>query len=404
VSTALIVLPSGTYRAGAFVEAAHSMNLDVIIASDAATSLENERYLHIDLDDPRRSAEAIANSGHRVDAVIGVDDRSVMTAAMAAELIGVRHSAPAAVAATLNKAMLRRRLASHRVPQPAFELAAPHTDLVAIAEYVGTPVVLKPLSLSGGVGVIRVDHPLQAPPEAERIRRILAAAGENPNEPILVERYVPGEEVAVEGVVDAGRLTVLAIFDKPEQTSGPYFEETMLVTPSRLHPEVLNGIERITADAVRAIGLTEGPIHAELRIDGAQIAVIEVAARSIGGLCSKSLHFGLLGVTLERLLLRQALGLPIDSRRAQGASGVLMLPVPRTGLFTKVEGLTQAGAIPGITEITIAIPEGTPVRALPDTSRYVGFVFANSSSTDTVTKALRAAQGALRILIDEPAQ
>lgn len=395
----VIVLPSATYRAGAFIEAAHSMGLDVIIASDAPTSLENDRYLQIDLDTPRRAAEEIARAGHRVDAVIGVDDRSVMTAALAGELLGVRHNPPPAVAATVNKAMLRRALAAERVPQPAFELVSPETDVVAIAEHIGTPVVLKPLSLSGGVGVIRVDHPLQATSAAEQIWRILATVGKSPSEPILVERYQPGAEVSVEGLLTDGDLTVLAVFDKPEQTDGPFFEETMLVTPSSLAPEVVDAVVAVTTRAVAALGLIDGPIHAELRV-GESISVIEIAARSIGGLCSRSLHFGLLGVTLEELLLRHAIGVPVDAQREHAASGVYMLPVPRSGIFNGIDGLAAAAAVPGITETTISVPQGTVVRALPEMSRYVGFLFATGSSPDSVVASLRSARRSVTILID----
>jgi biotin carboxylase len=404
VQTAVIVIPSGTYRAAAFVEAARSLDLDLIIASDAPAAIENDRYLRIDLADPRASATAIAETGHPIDAVIAVDDRSVMTAAIAAELLNVRHNPPPAVATTLNKAMLRRALEAGHVPQPAFELSTPGTDIVALTEYVGTPVVLKPLSLSGGTGVIRVDHPLQSPMAEERIRRILAVAGRNPNEPILVERYQPGVEVAVEGLITDGSLNVLAMLDKPEQTEGPYFEETMLVTPSSLHPEVLEEVEAATARAIDAIGLREGPIHAEVRVDGAKVAIIEVAARSIGGLCSRALRFGLLGTTLEDLLLRHAVGLPADPRREQVASGVYMLPVPASGRFRGVEGLTNAGSVPGVSEVVITTPKGAEVMALPDPSRYLGFLFAAGSSPDSVVASLRTARDALRILIDEPAQ
>jgi biotin carboxylase len=404
VRTAVIVIPSGTYRAGAFVEAARSLDLDVIVASDASTTLPDDRYLRVDLTNPRAAATAIAELGRPIDAVIAVDDRSVMAAAIAAELLGVRHNPPPAVAATLNKAMLRRALEARNVPQPAFELATPSTDIVALTEYVGTPVVLKPLSLSGGAGVIRIDHPLQSPAAEERIRRVLAVAGRNPNEPILVERYQPGVEVAVEGLMTDGNLTVLATLDKPEQTDGPYFEETMLVTPSSLHPEVLEEVEAVTARAVYAIGLREGPVHAELRVDGPSVAIIEVAARSIGGLCSRSLHFGLLGTTLESLLLRHAVGLPVDPQREEIASGVYMLPVPVSGRFQGIEGLAAARGVRGISEVVVTVPRGARVASLPDVSRYLGFLFANGSSPDSVAASLRTARDALEILIDEPAQ
>jgi biotin carboxylase len=402
VSTAVIVLPSGTYRAEDFVEAARSLGVDLIVASDAEAAFEDDRYLHIDCADPRRSADIIVEAGdrHPIDAVIPVDDAGVMTAALAAELLGLRHNPPPAVAATLNKAMLRRALLHHEIPQPAFELATPASDVVALVEFVGTPVVLKPLSFTGGTGVIKVDHPLQAPIAADRIRRILAVAGKSPNEPILIERYQDGAEVTVEGLLVDGHLTVLALFDKPDQTAGPFFEETMLVTPSRLHPEIIEEIQVVASRAVSALGLREGPIHAEFRVDGSRVVVIEVAARSIGGLCSRSLHFGLLGTTLEHLLLRHALGMRIETRREELASGVLMVPVPRAGRFRTIGGVDAARVVPGITTVTVTAPTGTHVLPLPDASRYLGFLFATGPTPDSVETSLRTAQSRLEVVVD----
>lgn len=402
MSTAVIILPTGTYRAGDFIEAARSLGVGLIIASEERhTLLGDEGFIPIDCADPRRSAEAIVEAGdhHPIDAVIPVDDAGVMIAAIASEGLGLAHNPPAAVAATRNKAILRRALEEREVPQPAFELAAPSSDTVALAEFVGVPVVIKPLSLSASRGVIRVDHPLQVPPVVERIRRILAVAGRNPNEPILIERYIPGKEIILEGLLVKGVLSVLAFFDKPEPMRGPYFAETMLVTPSRLHPEILEEVETVTARAVQALGLREGPIHAELRIDGSRVAIIEVAARSIGGLCGRSLHFGLLGTTLENLLLRHALGLRLNTRREDIASGVLMIPVPSAGTLQTVDGLHAARDVTGITEVVITIPPGTYVIPVPDGARYLGFLFARADTPLEVETSLAAARSELEIVI-----
>ncbi len=402
VSTVVVILPTGTYRAGDFVEAGRSLGVDLIIASEERHALLGEGgFIPIDCADPRRSAAAIVEAGdrHPIDAVIPVDDAGVMIAAIASEELGLTHNPPAAVAATRNKAILRKVLEEREVPQPSYELAAPSSDTVALAEVVGTPVVIKPLSLSASRGVIRVDHPLQVPPVVERIRRILAVAGQNPNEPILIERYIPGKEIALEGLLFEGALDVLALFDKPEPMEGPYFAETMLVTPSRLHPEILEEVETVTARAVRALGLREGPIHAELRVDGNRVAIIEVAARSIGGLCGRSLHFGLLGATLVNLLLRHALGMHTNTRREDIASGVLMIPVPSAGTLQAVNGLGAARAVPRITEIAVTIPLGTYVIPLPDGARYLGFLFAKADTPLEVETSLVAARNELEIVI-----
>ncbi|NIA24204.1 MAG: ATP-grasp domain-containing protein [Gammaproteobacteria bacterium] len=402
MSTAVLILPTGTYRADDFIEAGRSLGVDLVIASEKRhASMSSEGFIHIDSRDLHRSAEAIVQAGDRrpINAVIPVDDAGAMIAAIASQGLGLAHNHPASVAATRNKAILRNVLNEHEVPQPTFELAAPSSDTVALAEVVGTPVVLKPLSLSGSRGVIRVDHPLQVPPVVERIRRILAVAGQNPNELVLIERYIPGREIVLEGLLVEGALRVLALFDKPEPMDGPYFAETMLVTPSRLHPEILEEVETVATRAVRALGLREGPIHAKLRIHGSRVAIIEVAARSIGGLRGRSLHFGLLGTTLEDLLLRHALGMRVNTHREDIASGVLAVPVPSAGTLRTVNGLDAARAVPGITEVAVTIPPGTYVIPLPDGARHLGFLFARAGTPLEVETSLAAARNELEIVI-----
>ncbi|MFQ5427061.1 MAG: ATP-grasp domain-containing protein, partial [Gaiellales bacterium] len=209
-------------------------------------------------------------------------------------------------------------------------------------------------------------------------------------------------EVAVEGMLRAGRLEVVAVFDKPDPLEGPYFEETIFVTPSRLPPDTLATVGDLTAAAVAALGLVEGPIHAELRVDGGRAWLLELAARSIGGLCARSLRFGL-GVSFEELILRRALGLPLDGlRREEAASGVMMLPIPRAGVLRQVDGQDEALAVAGVTGLELSIATGKPVRPLPEGDRYLGFLFASAETPDGVEQALRAAHSRLDIVIAEP--
>jgi biotin carboxylase len=241
--------------------------------------------------------------------------------------------------------------------------------------------------------VIRADTPRAAQAAADRIRAMLG----DPDAELLVEQFVPGEEVAVEGLLVDGRLEVLAVFDKPDPLDGPYFEETIYVTPSRKPAVVLDEVHRLTAQAAAALGLTEGPVHAELRIAGDQITVLELAARSIGGLCSRSLRFGL-GVSLEELILRHALGLPLDHmRREDLASGVMMLPIPHAGVLREVRGQDEARAVPGIAGLEISIARGRPVKPLPEGDRYLGFLFAKADTPEQVEQALRDAHARLDV-------
>ncbi|NNC39817.1 MAG: ATP-grasp domain-containing protein, partial [Acidimicrobiia bacterium] len=255
--------------------------------------------------------------------------------------------------------------------------------------------------LSASQGVIRVDSPSEAPAAAERIRRILITEGRSPGEPILVERFVPGVEVAVEGLLLDGHLEVLATFDKPDPLDGPFFEETMLITPSRLHPEMIEEVVRITERATAALELSEGPIHAELRVDGARVILLEVAARSVGGLCGRSLRFGLLGTSLENLILRRSLGMPVTGlRRERVASGVMMLPIPAEGTLRSVGGKEAALSVPGVTDLEISIHPGEKIRKLPEGNRYLGFLFAKGDTPQAVEGSLREGGAKLDFVID----
>ena len=210
--------------------------------------------------------------------------------------------------------------------------------------------------------------------------------------------------MAVEGLLRGGALEILAVFDKPDPLEGPYFEETIYVTPSRLPAETLEAVSLYTAEAAAALGLVEGPIHAELRIDGDSVWMLELAARSIGGLCSRSLRFGM-GVSLEELILRHALGLPLDDLgREAAASAVMMLPIPRAGVLKEVRGQAEARAVPGVTGLEISIAPGKAVRALPEADRYLGFLFARAKTPEQAERALRTAHGQLEIVIGEPSE
>jgi biotin carboxylase len=410
VPRVLLLLPSGTYKAPDFLAAAARLDVEVVVASDTEQTLAEamgDRALVVDLADPEGAVGAItAVAGRRaLDAVVAVDDQGVLIAALAAEKLGLPANPPEAVARTRNKAAMRTALAaagSDTAPhlrQPAFRIVGPGDDAAEAAGEVGWPVVVKPVSLSASRGVIRADSPADTVAAAARVRAMLDADGHPPDEPLLVEAYVPGEEVAVEALLRAGGLEVLAIFDKPDPLTGPYFEETLYVTPSRLAAEVQERIAAAVADAATAIGLTEGPVHAELRIDDeGRPWVLELAARTIGGLCARTLRFAA-GVTLEELVLRHALGRPIDPRRETPAAGVMMLPIPRAGRLVAVHGQDEARAVPGVTALEISILPGRPVQPLPEGDRYLGFLFARGRSPAEVEAALRAAHALLRVEI-----
>jgi biotin carboxylase len=353
--------------------------------------------LPLDYRDLLRSTEAVVGFARRVPvaAIVGVDDSGTLLAARASQVLGLAHNAPDAAEAARDKHVMRCRFAAAGVPSPAFRLWRLSDDPAAIAAATGFPCVVKPTMLSGSRGVMRADNPAELAARFARLRGILA---QERCDEVLVEDYIPGVEVALEGLLDGGRLRTLALFDKPDPLEGPFFEETLYVTPSRLPADVQAALEDAAAMAAAALGLREGPIHAELRWNERGPFLVEVAARSIGGLCSRTLRFGS-DMSLEELILRQALGLPIDAARAGHARGVMMIPIPAAGHLRAVDGVEAASAVPGIETVEITARMNHPLVPLPEGDSYLGFIFARGETPDAVEAALRDAHGRLRFEI-----
>jgi len=315
---------------------------------------------------------------------------------------GLRSNPVDAVRVARDKARARQAFAAAGLRTPRFVTFSADTDPALVAAAIAYPCVIKPVDLSGSRGVIRADDPAQAIAAFARVAALFRSpevcAPGSTAQPILVEDFIPGGEFAVEGLLRGGHLEVLAIFDKPDPLTGPFFEETIYVTPSRQpavrQREIADAVQRATA----ALQLREGPIHAEVRVNQAGTWMLEVAARSIGGLCARTLRFGM-GISLEELILRHAVGLPMPSLlREDRAAGVLMLPIPGAGVLRQVSGQDEARRIPGVEGVVITIPAGETLVPLPEGDRYLGFVFARAGSPGEVESALRAAQR--RLIID----
>jgi len=406
VDRVLLLVPSASYRASDFLDAARALELQVIIGCNEALLLTGASgSLQICLDDPDSAAEAIValDGVTPLDAVLAVDDQGTLAAARASKRLGLRGNPPDAVAAARDKLRMRTLLSAAEISQPAFAALSPtaeDAELTRLAALVGLPCVVKPTSLSASQGVIRADTVAEALAAVGRARSIAVKAGASPDQPLLVEEFVHGPEVAVEGVLTNGELSVLAVFDKPDPLDGPFFEETLYVTPSRLGATELRAVTTTTQAATRALNLREGPVHAELRVRGGRAWVIEVAARSIGGLCSRTLEFGT-GMSLEYLILAHALGRPVDSlQRAHAAAGVLMLPIGAGGILAEVAGRDRALEIPGIVGIELTIAPGRMLVPLPEGNRYLGFVFARGDRPEHVEAALRAALAELDVRLE----
>ena len=395
----LLLLPTATYRAPDFIAAAERLGVDVVVGSEHRQALSGsmgDRAVVVPLADVDAAVGAIVALHRRapIEAVLAVDDQGVLIASAAAASLGFRHNSPGAVAATRDKTIMRARLGAASLNHPVYRIVPPGADVVAAATQVGFPCVVKPVSRSASQGVIRVDDGMQAYGAGVRIRAMTVDCPES----LLVERFVPGDEVAVEGLLTGGRLEVLAVFDKPDPLNGPFFEETIYVTPSRQPFEILTDIGSTAAQATAALGLREGPVHIELRIgpDGV-VTILELAARSIGGLCARALRFGA-GVSLEEVIVRHALGIGLDGlTREPQASGVMMLPIRAAGVLDHVLGQERALATEGVVGLEISVASGRSMVPLPEGDRYLGFIFARGATPQFVEAALRQAEACLDV-------
>lgn len=394
----MLLMKASTYRAPDFLAAAERLGVEVIRVVDAPEPYAGEREgaLYLDFHDLASATAAILDYARRqpVAALLAVDDGGTLLAAHGGAALGLPHNDPEAAEAARDKYRMRQLFAARGIPVPTFRRFTTADDPAQVAAAVRYPAVVKPLRRSGSQGVIRADTPGDLRAAIARLCPILEGDGRPGPHPFLVEDYLPGVEVALEGLIDDGRLHVLALFDKPDPLEGPFFEETIYVTPSRLPAETQTAIARATESAATALGLRRGPIHAELRINEAGPWLLEIAGRSIGGLCSRTLRFGV-SVSLEELILRQAIGLPLETKREVAARGVMMIPIPAAGLLRGYRGVSEAQAVPGVESVEITAPLHNELVPLPEGSSYLGFIFARGENPAQVEAALRAAHACL---------
>lgn len=406
----LIIIPTASYRAHDFMAAADRLDIEIIIGSDrrqALSKLLPDTSITLNFRKPESSLKKIKDFAQKepLNAIVGVDEETVILAAMSSKMLGLPYNSISSVKATRDKYLMRRKMTKAGLLSSIFRACSIESNPRKLAAKIGYPCVLKPTFLSASQGVIRANSPDEFGNAFRQIRKIISDPSNRKKSPegkdqILVENYVPGTEVAVEGILINGKFKLLAIFDKPDPLEGPYFIETIYVTPSR-HPESTQAeIIKTTTDAINAIGLTSGPVHAEMRINEKGIWLLEIAARSIGGLCSRALKFEG-DISLEELILRHAIGQDIRRiEREEKAAGVMMMPVPGIGILKEVKNIEFSKQIRGIENIVITIAPEQKLEPLPFGSKYLGFIFARGETPESVEKSIRKAYSSLEIVIE----
>jgi biotin carboxylase len=421
LKTVLLIATTTGYQIRSFGEAADTLGVRLVFASDRCDRLEDPWWDHaipVRFHDRAASAQAVVSAFADAppDAVLAVGDRPTLLAADVAAAWRLRGNPPEAAETSRNKLATRRAFKAAGLPAPWFQPIPVDRDAYELSRHLQYPAVIKPLALSGSRGVIRVNNPDEFIAGFDRLRRLLDGIDvrterDAAHQLVMIESFIPGEEFAVEGLLDEGRLRALAIFDKPDPLDGPFFEETIYLTPSRVAQATEHRIIDAVQAAVSALGLRHGPIHAECRLDLTRRAgpvdppvyVLEVAARPIGGLCSRALRFDSAGrlASLEELLLRHALGEDVSRyRRERDASGVMMIPIPRRGIYRRVDGVDQARGVTGIDELRITVKPDAALVPLPEGKSYLGFIFARGGDTQEVERALREAHARLHFVID----
>ncbi len=400
----LLLLPTTGYRNIDFIAAAKRLDVEIVAAANychqLAPSWGMPPIMALHFDQPEQAADTVVGAIGDLDAVLAVDDSGLELAALLAHRLGLPGNPAQAVRRTRDKLLFRQLLRQHEFRCPDF-LHLPNDDdpQTRLAD-LKFPVVVKARRLSASRGVIRADDAETLLRAVHQVRAIQARADRDAQQMgLIIEDFIPGREYALEGILEQGALKTLALFDKPDPLDGPCFEETLYVTPSRLPEEMQERIQFEVARACSASGLSSGPVHAEVRVNEQGVWLLEIAARSIGGLCGRVLTHSL-GMSLEELILRSLAGQPMPTSRAGAAAGaaagVMMIPIPRRGIYRGLEGQDAAQAVPGVTGVTITAQPGEIVAPPPDGSSYLGFIFARADHAADAEAALRTAHRNLR--------
>ncbi|HEX7971406.1 MAG TPA: ATP-grasp domain-containing protein [Thiobacillus sp.] len=395
----LLLLPAAGYANQDFIAAAARLHIDLVACADYCHQLAPgwglPPLMSVSFDQPEAAVPQVVRAlTQPVDAVLAADDHGAALAARLRVALKLPGNLPDAVATLTDKLRFRRLQQASGLPHPAFAEA----DDAGVAA-LGFPLVVKARRLNASRGVIRVDDARQLDRALTRVRHIQARAQRDADTcGLLIEAFIPGIEVALDGVLTRGSLQVLAVFDKPDPLDGPCFEETLYVTPSRLPAATQRELAAAVQRACVAAGVTDGVIHAEARINDAGVWLLEIAPRGIGGLCGRVLA-ATLGMTSAELVLRHAVGLPLPAAANDTAAGVMMIPIPASGIFQGVDSLTAARDVPHVTGIEITAHPGQLVAPPPAGASYLGFIFSRAATPQDAETALRAAHAALTVRI-----
>ena len=389
----LLVIPENSYKSNDFVVAAEKLGIDFLIITDSeqVSSKFSDTVIinKFDAELNKNNLKKLKDVTH----VLPVDHSALKFSGYLVDLLEVKGNKLESINLSMNKYESRKIFNSLLDIKVNNEIIKNIDDVNTFINKNGTSV-LKPIYGTASKSVLKINN---VEKNKEQIEKLMQDCFD---QDLVIEEYIDGKEYALEGTIINSELKKIVIFDKPVEYKHPYFEESIYITPSELSSEAEKRVVSIVDKACKKIGLEDGPVHVEFKINENQIFIIEINPRMIGGLCSRCLSFGLFKVSLEEIILHAFMNNELKNiELLNNYVGVLMIPTPKSGKFISINK-EELEKIPNISNVEITVPEGSDLLEPPYGDKYLGFAFSQGIDKKTVNESLLTAMNLANPIIE----
>ncbi len=389
----LLVIPENSYKSNDFVVAAEKLGIDFLIITDSeqVSSKFSDTVIinKFDAELNKNNLKKLKDVTH----VLPVDHSALKFSGYLVDLLEVKGNKLESINLSMNKYESRKIFNSLLDIKVNNEIIKNIDDVNTFINKNGTSV-LKPIYGTASKSVLKINN---VEKNKEQIEKLMQDCFD---QDLVIEEYIDGKEYALEGTIINSELKKIVIFDKPVEYKHPYFEESIYITPSELSSEAEKRVVSIVDKACKKIGLEDGPVHVEFKINENQIFIIEINPRMIGGLCSRCLSFGLFKVSLEEIILHAFMNNELKNiELLNNYVGVLMIPTPKSGKFISINK-EELENIPNISNVEITVPEGSDLLEPPYGDKYLGFAFSQGIDKKTVNESLLTAMNLANPIIE----
>ena len=389
----LLVIPENSYKSNDFVFAAEKLGIDFMIITDSeqVSSKFSDTVIinKFDAELNKNNIKKLKDVTH----VLPVDHSALKFSGYLVDLLEVKGNKLESINLSMNKYESRKIFNSLLDIKANNEIIKNIDDINIFINKNGTSV-LKPNYGTASKSVLKINN---VEKNKEQIEKLMQDCFD---QDLVIEEYIDGKEYALEGTIINSELKKIVIFDKPVEYKHPYFEESIYITPSELSSEAEKRVVSIVDKACKKIGLEDGPVHVEFKINENQIFIIEINPRMIGGLCSRCLSFGLFKVSLEEIILHAFMNNELKNiELLNNYVGVLMIPTPKSGKFISINK-KELENIQNISNVEITVPEGSDLLEPPYGDKYLGFAFSQGIDKKTVNESLLTAMNLANPIIE----